>query len=720
MAAQLATATRDTIPPFTRNLLAPIALSRQQFVQASWALQGVTCTSVYATARDKHFNNTLAKAVENDFKDALTSAGWPAAAKTVVAVRQPCRDITYKKINYASFRVGVRFNSTTDNKIRDDMWTAVGSPSVAKPCSGGYNTALYKNVAALFAKNKFKVSHNNGTRTNMFFPGGTMWVEYAAPCVAKPKPSPSPSPPPQPSPKPNPSPSPSPPPTPPIIKAPVVNVPVGSTSCDKNTVQALADGLKAQVTNGMDPAKAALVFVGVADCKPSSRARRHLLAHTIAFVRRHLLATNIVTLAITVSPLVQSTEQIEAATRAVYQAVTGNPAESLPAGASLDTVLAIMNKDLSSGDAQQLVQKVQEAIAQQGLSAVFDVTVTNTTAITGGSEAKNCPGQPLSVTSATWQCPAADPGYVCVASCSTGGTVSATCTKEGTWTLAAGASCPATQQPTKGCTGVPGTTPEGASWPSGGCNNQTSCAATCTGATSGTVSSVCDNLKGAWSEPSGTCAPIRCIGVPQTNVANANWLTNCAITIGSTCTAKCIGEGTATTATCKQVGTTNTANWAITTTGSCSASYPAGATCTNSNGAGQKIVCGSGFKEKDGASSISIAGQTPDAAKTACCSAVYGASATCASDWTAACASGTAPNPSGAINGMVKDSAAARAICCTAASSPSPPPTSSPSPPPANSPSPPPTSSPSPPPTVASPSPPPANPSPPPTTPSPP
>jgi hypothetical protein len=32
-------------------------------------------------------------------------------------------------------------------------------------------------------------------------------------------------------------------------------------------VQALADGLKAQITNGMDPAKAALVYVEVTNCK---------------------------------------------------------------------------------------------------------------------------------------------------------------------------------------------------------------------------------------------------------------------------------------------------------------------------------------------------------------------------------------------------------------------------------------------------------------------
>jgi hypothetical protein len=79
----------------------------------------------------------------------------------------------------------------------------------------------------------------DGTRTNMFFRGAQMWVEYAAPCVPKPKP---------------------------IIKAPVVNVPITSTSCDPAAVQALADSVKGQVTAGMDPAQAALVYVEVVNC----------------------------------------------------------------------------------------------------------------------------------------------------------------------------------------------------------------------------------------------------------------------------------------------------------------------------------------------------------------------------------------------------------------------------------------------------------------------
>jgi Neuraminidase (sialidase) len=67
----------------------------------------------------------------------------------------------------------------------------------------------------------------------------------------------------------------------------------------------------------------------------------------------------------------------------VYQAVTGNPSESLPAGASLDTVLQILNNNLKGGDAQQLLDKVKEAIVEQGLANVFDATLVNATSITG-------------------------------------------------------------------------------------------------------------------------------------------------------------------------------------------------------------------------------------------------------------------------------------------------------------------------------------------------
>jgi hypothetical protein len=41
------------------------------------------------------------------------------------------------------------------------MWAAVGDPDVAGLCTGGYNTTLYKRVAALFAKYSFKVSQNS-------------------------------------------------------------------------------------------------------------------------------------------------------------------------------------------------------------------------------------------------------------------------------------------------------------------------------------------------------------------------------------------------------------------------------------------------------------------------------------------------------------------------------------------------------------------------------
>lgn len=101
--------------------------------------------------------------------------------------------------------------------------------------------------------------------------------------------------------------------------------------------------------------------------------------------RRLLQSSNItVTLRITVSPLAQSAAEVEAAARAVYEAVTGNPSESLPEGASLDTVLQILNQDLVQGDAQRLLERVQEAIVQQNLTSLFNATLTNATAISGG------------------------------------------------------------------------------------------------------------------------------------------------------------------------------------------------------------------------------------------------------------------------------------------------------------------------------------------------
>jgi hypothetical protein len=54
----------------------------------------------------------------------------------------------------------IRFNSTTSFAIRDEMFRGV-STDAAKPCTGGYDQALYKNVAALFAKGPFKVSQNS-------------------------------------------------------------------------------------------------------------------------------------------------------------------------------------------------------------------------------------------------------------------------------------------------------------------------------------------------------------------------------------------------------------------------------------------------------------------------------------------------------------------------------------------------------------------------------
>jgi hypothetical protein len=86
---------RADVPSAGRILLAtpaPIAvnLTRQQFVQATWALQDVTCAGV--AAKDRIFNNTLAVAVIQDFRRALTAEGRPTAP--IVAVRQPCLDTT--------------------------------------------------------------------------------------------------------------------------------------------------------------------------------------------------------------------------------------------------------------------------------------------------------------------------------------------------------------------------------------------------------------------------------------------------------------------------------------------------------------------------------------------------------------------------------------------------------------------------------------------------
>jgi hypothetical protein len=62
--------------------------------------------------------------------------------------------------NYASYRTMIRFNSTTTLDVRDMMFNGV-STAAANPCAGGYNTTLYKTVAALFARGPFKVSQNS-------------------------------------------------------------------------------------------------------------------------------------------------------------------------------------------------------------------------------------------------------------------------------------------------------------------------------------------------------------------------------------------------------------------------------------------------------------------------------------------------------------------------------------------------------------------------------
>jgi hypothetical protein len=77
-----------------------VNLTRQQFVQVTWALKDVTRAGV--AARDRTFNNTLAVAGIQDFRRALTVDGWPQAP--VVAVRQPCFDTTVNKSRWSQLR----------------------------------------------------------------------------------------------------------------------------------------------------------------------------------------------------------------------------------------------------------------------------------------------------------------------------------------------------------------------------------------------------------------------------------------------------------------------------------------------------------------------------------------------------------------------------------------------------------------------------------------
>ncbi|WIA31514.1 hypothetical protein OEZ86_002406 [Tetradesmus obliquus] len=137
-----------------------VDLTRQQFVQTTWALRGVSCDIVSDRLLDPYVNNTLAWAVTSDFKAALNAAGWPEAADSVVAVRQPCATFNVNGTKYASFRVMVKFNSTNSTTVRNQMLVAVAGRS-AKPCSGGYNQQKYENVAALWARGPFIVSQNS-------------------------------------------------------------------------------------------------------------------------------------------------------------------------------------------------------------------------------------------------------------------------------------------------------------------------------------------------------------------------------------------------------------------------------------------------------------------------------------------------------------------------------------------------------------------------------
>lgn len=68
-----------------------LSLSSQQ---VTWCLRGISCSGVTARVGNAFFNNTLAKAVQQDFREAIRADGWPAAVqRSVAVVRQPCRDI---------------------------------------------------------------------------------------------------------------------------------------------------------------------------------------------------------------------------------------------------------------------------------------------------------------------------------------------------------------------------------------------------------------------------------------------------------------------------------------------------------------------------------------------------------------------------------------------------------------------------------------------------
>jgi hypothetical protein len=78
----------------------------------------------------------------------------------VLSVAAAAAAVQVAGVKYASYRTMARFNSTNTTNVRDMMFGGV-STATAKPCAGGYNTTLYKNVATLFAKGPFKVSQNS-------------------------------------------------------------------------------------------------------------------------------------------------------------------------------------------------------------------------------------------------------------------------------------------------------------------------------------------------------------------------------------------------------------------------------------------------------------------------------------------------------------------------------------------------------------------------------
>lgn len=99
---------------------------------------------------------------------ALTALWWPLgvvrrhfSSSCISDIDCACCCTCCLQINgtkYASYRTMIKFNGTTDTAVKDAMFNAVGGVSAGR-CTGGYDTKLYKTVAALFKP--FKVSQNS-------------------------------------------------------------------------------------------------------------------------------------------------------------------------------------------------------------------------------------------------------------------------------------------------------------------------------------------------------------------------------------------------------------------------------------------------------------------------------------------------------------------------------------------------------------------------------